>query len=636
MDATVTDPLVGELLSGRYRIRARIAQGGMATVYQAIDTRLERIVAIKIIHPSYAGNAHFLSRFEREAKTIAQLTHPNVVAVFDSGQHRNLPYLVMEYVPGRTLRDVLGSRGRLSPAEALAVAEPMLAALAAAHRAGLVHRDVKPENILIGEPDGPAPGPLLNPVVKVADFGLARAVEHSTEDATGGQLMATVAYVAPELVRYGQADVRSDVYSAGVVLFELLTGTVPYQGKTSMDVAYQHVESDMPAPSRLLPGLPPALDALTVRATRRQPDARPADAVAFLAELQHAHRHSDLTAPPSMHTVALQPGVQRAIAQRPVPPQSAPPAQWDPAPPPEVGWSPRQRTIRRGTLIGLAALVVLGLIAGIGGWWLGAGRYTTAPSLLTVNRADALDRAHHKGFQVEWGTPKFSETAAQNTVLSQDPQPGDRILPGGTITVVLSKGPERYTVPDLVGQDAGRATERLRGLHLTPSQTEKYDSKIPSGDIVSVSPRAGTVLRPGSAVHLVVSKGVAPITVPDVRGSPVDDAKQTLSDEGLKSQISKKQSEDVPEGQVISQSPAAGSHVGDNTVVKLTVSSGPPMVQVPDVVGEKVPRAKRDLEKAGFEVQVFGLSGNGASVRAQNPDGGADAPKGSTITLWAV
>ncbi len=635
MDATVTDPLVGELLSGRYRIRARIAQGGMATVYQAIDTRLERIVAIKIIHPSYAGNAHFLSRFEREAKTIAQLTHPNVVAVFDSGQHRNLPYLVMEYVPGRTLRDVLGSRGRLSPAEALAVAEPMLAALAAAHRARLVHRDIKPENILIGEPDGPAPGPLLNPVVKVADFGLARAVEHSTEDATGGQLMATVAYVAPELVRHGQADARSDVYSAGVVLFELLTGTVPYQGKTSMDVAYQHVESDMPAPSRLLPGLPPALDALTVRATRRQPDARPADAVAFLAELQDARRHSTLSAPPSTHTVAL-PVTHRAVAQHPVPPRSAPPAQWDQAPAPEVGWSPGQRRIRRGALIGLIAVVVLGLVAGIGGWWLGAGRYTTAPSLLTASRADALDRAHHKGFQVEWGTPRFSETAATNTVLSQDPQPGDRILPGGTITVVLSKGPELHTVPDLVGQDAGSAAETLRGLRLTPSQTEKYDSNVPSGKVVSVSPKAGTVLRPGSAVHLVVSKGIAPITVPDVRGAAADDAQQTLSDAGLKAKTSKQQSENVPEGQVISQSPAPGSRVGRDAVVKLTVSSGPPMVKVPDVVGEKVPRAKRDLERAGFQVRIFGLSGNGATVRAQRPGGGGDAPKGGTINLWAV
>ncbi len=230
MDTTVADPLLGALLDGRYRIRGRIARGGMATVYHAVDERLERVVAVKVIKPTHAGNAEFLGKFDREAKTIARLTHPNVVAVYDTGDHEGLPYLVMEYVRGQTLRDVLARRGRLPLAEAVAVAESLLSAVAAAHRAGLVHRDVKPENVLIGEDN----------TVKVADFGLAQAVEASTED-PDGQLMATVAYVAPELVTDGRADPRSDVYSAGIVLFEMLTGRVPYTGERSVEVAYQHV-----------------------------------------------------------------------------------------------------------------------------------------------------------------------------------------------------------------------------------------------------------------------------------------------------------------------------------------------------------------------------------------------------------
>ncbi|GAA4216019.1 Stk1 family PASTA domain-containing Ser/Thr kinase [Actinocatenispora rupis] len=610
MDQTATDPLVGDLLGDRYRITGRIARGGMATVYTAVDTRLERTVAIKIIHPSYAGNATFRSRFDREAKTIAGLTHPNVVAVYDSGQHRNLPYLVMEYVPGRTLRDVLGERGRLTPTEAVAVAEPVLAALAAAHRAGLVHRDVKPENILID-------GPLTEPLVKVADFGLARAVEESAEDATGGQLMATVAYVPPELVRHGRVDARSDVYSAGIVLYELLTGSVPYRGKDATEVAYQHVECDVPAPSVAIGGLPPALDRLVVRATRRDPAARPADAGAMLAELRQV-RAGDLTGRTvAHHTVAL--------------PQTRRPATESVEPVPR-----RRRPVRRSTLVALAAVVVLGLVAGIGGWWLGAGRYTQAPSLLAASRADALDRAQHKGFHVRWGPARFSETAPKDTVLSQDPQPGDRILAGGTITVVLSKGPERYRIPSLVGRDAGDAREKLEGMHLTVTTSQKYSTAVAEGQVVSVSPRAGTVVRRGAAVKLVVSRGPAPATVPDVRGMTVDDAQAELDDAQLQASVTEKTSTTVPEGEVISQSPAPDTGVDRDTTVKLVVSTGPPKVHLPDVTGEKYSDAKRRLERAGFVVRGLGIVRKDGRVRSQSPAGDSEAPKGSTITLVVI
>ncbi|WP_047894864.1 protein kinase, partial [Micromonospora sp. RV43] len=291
MDTQVADTLLGSLIEGRYRIRGRVARGGMATVYTATDERLERTVAVKIIHPTQAPQAKarmagFVERFTDEAKTIARLTHPNVVAVYDQGIHAGLPYLVMEYVRGRTLRDVLAERRRLNPDEALAITEQMLAALAAAHRAGLVHRDVKPENVLVAEVPTGGSRNLVDSVVKVADFGLARAVEASAEDENGNQLMATVAYVAPELVTQGHADPRTDVYSAGIVLFEMLTGRVPYDGDRPVEVAWQHVDRDVPAPSTLVPTLPPALDALVARATRRDPAGRPADAAALLSEVQ--------------------------------------------------------------------------------------------------------------------------------------------------------------------------------------------------------------------------------------------------------------------------------------------------------------------------------------------------------------
>lgn len=622
MDTTAADSLVGKLLSDRYRVRRRLAQGGMATVYEAIDTRLERIVAIKIIHPSYAVEPQFRARFDREAKTAARLTHPNVVAVFDSGQHGGLPYLVMEYVPGRTLRDVLVERGRLSPAEALAVAEPMLAALTAAHQAGLVHRDIKPENILISEDRNT----LADAVVKVADFGLARAVELAGDDATGGQLMATVAYVPPELVRTGHADKRSDVYSAGIVLFEMLTGTVPFHGQTPMEVAYQHVEGGVPAASSLVQGVAPELDELVTAATCREPNARPVDAVAFLARLRDTRASAKLdtvplpTRSPAHRTVAI----------------AAPRSGDSPPADREASAKPRRHRPRRRGLIGIAILVALALVAGVGGWWLGAGRYTEAPSLLTATKRQAVQRAQHKGFHVAWGPAHFSESQPKGTVLSQDPEPGGRILSGGTIAVSLSKGPERYTIPRLVGHNVAEASGQLREMHLNPSSTRKYDPAVSAGTVLSVSPKAGTVVRRNASVKLVVSKGPAPVTVADVIGKDVDSASDKLTGDGLKVTVKKKHSQDVDAGEVLGQSPAPGTGVDRDTNVTLTVSSGPPMVTVPDVTGMDYGDAKKKLEHAGFSVKGEGVVRDHGTVRVQSPDGGKQAAKGSTITLYVL
>jgi serine/threonine-protein kinase len=608
MDTTVADPLLGALLDGRYRIRGRIARGGMATVYHAVDERLERVVAVKVIKQTHAGNAEFLAKFDREAKTIARLTHPNVVAVYDTGDHQGLPYLVMEYVRGQTLRDVLARRGRLPLAEAVTVAESLLSAVAAAHRAGLVHRDVKPENVLIGEDNS----------VKVADFGLAQAVEASTED-PDGQLMATVAYVAPELVTDGRADPRSDVYSAGIVLFEMLTGRVPYVGERSVDVAYQHVEQDVPRPSTYLPSLPRQLDDLVVRATRRDPNARPSDAGALLAELKRVSEDLDLSAD-AMPTRPL-----RTVGHATVVMPQAPVDEY--VPPPRHG-SPERR---RAGLVIAAAVVALGLLAAIGGWWLGAGRYTVAPSLLRMSKQHAESVARQQGFDIKYAAGRYDEKIRKDIVLDQDPGPRERIVKGGTITLVVSLGPERYTVPSLVGERLEKASEELRKLHLRPKIQEQYSDSVDRGLVMSVSPKAGTVVRRNTEVTLVVSKGQAPVTVPDVTGDHVDDATTKLEDAGLVVKVETKASKDVEADHVISQDPKPGTGVEDGHTVTLVVSTGAPQVEVPDVVDKPAGEAIQILEEAGFKVNVYGT--HDGTVHEQNPSGGETADEGSTVSI---
>src|SRR5256886_3717635 len=407
MDTTVTDSLIGAVIDGRYRIRGRVARGGMATVYTAGEERLERTVALKIIHPAQSRDPHFLDRFTDEAKTIARLTHPNVVAVYDQGTHDGLPYLVMEYVRGRTLRELLADKRRLPPMEALAILEQMLAAVAGAHRAGLVHRDIKPENVLVAEP--PGGGSLVDAVVKVADFGLARAVEASADEA-GAHLLATVAYVAPELVTDGHADPRTDVYSAGIVLFEMLTGRVPYDGDKPVEVAWRHVDHDVPPPSKFVAGLPAVLDDLVARATRRDPGGRPTDAGALLAEVQAGR--DDLAASENGARVMAQPTVPVASLAQPttaLPTTALPTARpsWArlPGRAPEqgrphgpgrrraaapgsgpLGWWRRITGTVQGRRAVAAAIVVLGLLIALGGWWFGAGRYTEAPALTALTQ----------------------------------------------------------------------------------------------------------------------------------------------------------------------------------------------------------------------------------------------------------
>ena len=667
--AATGDPLTGRLLDGRYRVGPRIARGGMASVYEATDIRLDRPVAVKVMHPGMGDDEEFAARFVREARAAARLSHPNVVSVYDQGEECGTVYLAMEHVPGHTLRDVIRKESPMPPARALALLEPVLSALAAAHRAGLIHRDVKPENVLIAD-DGR---------VKVADFGLAKAVSADTQHtATGGVLIGTVSYLAPELVVDGRADARADVYAAGVVLYELLTGSKPHEGESPIQVAYKHVHADVPPPSERVPELPAYVDALVARATARDRGLRPADAAVLLHQV---HRVSQALADgvqedPELTTdlapLLLHPDTGQLVAVD-VPSETAsdpfdsrefaalmapspghehtrsigrgperPPA--PPAPPARAsggasaGRPPRQRRSRRGPLLLVLALV-LALTAGLGAWWFGYARYTSTPSVLGLGRTAAAERIEAAGLGLELGDKAFSETVPAGRVIDTEPDAGARILDGDTVTVVLSLGKERYDVPPTRGLTEDQAQDALTGTNLSFGQgIEKFSETVPEGIVLGSDPEAGTTLRPDTAVDLVVSKGPHPIRVRDWTGKDADQAEEAFDGTGLEVERRTEYSDDVAEGDVISQSPTSGTLFrGDG--VSLVVSRGPELVEVPGgLVASGIDAATERLEALGFEVSVehadeyIGLG----YVFSSDPDSGSMVPKGSRITLFLV
>ncbi|MGW6568318.1 Stk1 family PASTA domain-containing Ser/Thr kinase [Streptomyces sp. NPDC054975] len=659
MDTTLQDPLVGQLLDGRYRVDARVAVGGMATVYRAVDTRLDRVLALKVMHPALATDAAFVERFIREAKSVARLSHPNVVGVFDQGADGAYVYLAMEYVAGCTLRDVLRERGALRPRAALDILEPVLAALGAAHRAGFVHRDMKPENVLIGD-DGR---------VKVADFGLVRAVGSATN--TTGSVLGTVSYLAPEQIEHGTADTRADVYACGVVLYEMLTGGKPHGGDTPAQVLYQHLNTDVPAPSAAVPGLALELDELVASATARNPEVRPHDAVALLAQTREARTalgDEQLDAvPPQAHaedrtgsedrtSVIPRVGPQEdrtSVIPRVMPPEGRREAEHGvqhtsrltmppPEPRPEGRSGRGDRAVRRdragrlprGPLLVVAA-VLLALGIGGGVWYINSGQFTRVPAVLGQTEAKATERLTDAGLDVGATKRAFSDVYERGTVMATDPASGERIRGNGTVTLTISRGPEIVKVPRLKGKPLAQAKKLLADEGLaTGLITTAFSQHIAQGAVISSDPEAGTERSPDSAVALVVSKG-RPIDVPDVAGDAVADATRTLQDAGLKVEIAGEQIHSAqPAGTVAAQSLAESSRAAKGDRIVLTVSKGPRMIEVPDVTGESTDSARAKLEGAGFEVKVqktFPFLGD--TVSGQSVEGGTTAPEGSTVTI---
>jgi eukaryotic-like serine/threonine-protein kinase len=616
VDTTLADPLVGRVLDRRYRIEARLAGGGMGTVYTATDTRLDRTVAVKVMQPGYAADPAFVSRFISEARAAARLSHPNVVAVFDQGSEpaarRGSPvvFLVMEYVPGVTLRRLLADRGRLPAGDALAVLEPVLGALGAAHAAGLVHRDVKPENVLLAA-DGR---------VKVADFGLARAVAATAATGSVTMLIGTVAYLAPEQVTTGAADARTDVYAAGILLYELLTGSPPFDGAHAMAVAFRHVHEDVPRPSATVRGLPGSVDDLVRQATARDPAHRFADAAAFLS----AVRKTAAQLPN-----AAKPAPPRPVPITPPPPGTRPTRVVVPDLPAAVERPPGRR---RGGRIGLLAVLALTVLAGVTGWWLALGRYATAPSLLATSKPAANSALSGSGLRAHWLPDRFDASVPAGRVAYEDPAPGERVRHGGTVALALSKGPEVHRVPVLMGTPLARAQQTLAAIRLRAVVSRVYSDTVRGGSVVATKPKAGTLLHPGDLVALTLSKGRRPVTVPDVRSQPVAEAQGRLSELGFTTTRTEDFSDTVPAGNVIGSTPSAGDTAPHGTAIALVISKGPQLFPVPDVRRLSAGDATSALRAAGFKVRTFELFGFGL-VHVVSPKVGTMVAHGTTVSI---
>jgi serine/threonine-protein kinase len=655
VDTAVTDPVVGVVLEGRYRLEERLARGGMSTVYAATDLRLHRTVAVKVMAEHLAHDPTFVDRFTREARAAAMLSHVNVVSVSDQGSDQGLVFLVMELVRGRTLRDLLQARGRLTVAEAFAVLEPTLAGLTAAHRAGIVHRDIKPENVLIG----------VDGVVKVADFGLARAVVGTGQTSqTGGVLIGTVAYLSPEQLERGRADARSDIYAAGIVLYEMLTGHPPYGGDTPLAVAYQHVHHDVPAPSLDVPGLPWAVDELVARTTRRDPGGRPLDAGAFLAELGQVRKDlgiEPVPVPTGRSTAG--PGTLRPT-NRPTRPRH----QSDPMTEvvdhrsdragrtstlPGMGAGPTmnvngrrpaldrprpgvpQHIRRRRARLAVALVLLLAITIGAIGWWLGSGRWTQVPELIGQEQSAAIDLLQEAGLDPDCCEEVWSEEFPAGAVMSTAPEAGEAIR-GTDVRLVVSQGPERFTVPaDLVNQPATDAVAFLQDERsaLQVTTEERYDDDVKAGLVIDFDPPAGTEMRRDEVVTVIVSLGHAPVEVPDVTGQSPEQAQANL--EALGFTVTRGEdgrSADVDKGEVMTVSPGPGDDAQPfGSDVTITVSAGLPLVTVPDVVGMNEEEAAAALQAAGLTIDATKFFGN--KVRQQQPAAGETVEQGVTVEV---
>ena len=619
METPARGSLVGTVVDGRYEVRALLARGGMATVYEAVDLRLDRVVALKVMHAHLADDPDFVSRFEREAKAAARLTHPHVVGVYDQGKADGHVYLAMEYVPGRTLRDVMKQFGPLTPEQALVLLDPILEALDAAHSAGFVHRDIKPENVLISD-DGR---------VKVADFGLARAVETSNASATQGMIIGTVAYLSPEQVERGDADGRSDVYAAGILLYEMITGQVPHSGDSPLSVAYKHVNSDVPAPSIVTASIPTDVDALVITATRRDPGQRYQDAADFLADVRRVRTTLPRPRPftDARDTLVVDASMTQRIAAGARPPQQ-------PAAPIE------QRRSRKGRWIALGVIVAV-VLAAVGGW-LVAGSIlapkVVVPSVTGLSQAVATQAMTTVGLTLEISGEEFSETAAKDTVISTDPEPGGLVVEGGTVDAVISKGPERYAVPDVTGMSPAAAAEAITAAKLVAgAQSEAFDDTVAAGSVAGTDPEIGTQVKPGTSISILISKGPKPVPVPEIDGKKSAVAQAALTDIGLVPAITEKYSEKVPEGQVIKVTPKPGTVVNSGSTVDLVISKGPPPVEVPSLVDLRRSQAVAILKKLGLVPKIVAAGFTPLNrVFSQDPPAGTMIPKGSVVTIRIV
>ena len=638
MTTAPADPMIGRLVDGRYQVRSRIARGGMATVYLATDLRLERRVAIKVMHGHLADDNTFKTRFVQEARSAARLAHPNVVNVFDQGQDSDMAYLVMEYLPGITLRELLKDYKKLTPEQTVDIMDAVLSGLAAAHKAGIVHRDLKPENVLLAD-DGR---------IKLGDFGLARAASANT--ATGQALLGTIAYLSPELVTRGVADARSDIYAVGIMMYEMLTGEQPYVGEAPMAIAYQHANDTVPTPSSKNPSVPAELDELVLWATARDPEERPNDARVMLDRLREVEpgiraSRTPLRTQATMVIADAAMPIGAATAETtvlggggvvaPVAPAVALPA-------PESGedatalTTTAARRRRRGYWIFALVLLLTGLAAGTG-WYFGAGpgALATVPDTATLLPDNARQVLEAEGFEVVDGE-RNDPLVPAGQVSGTEPAGGQQARRGSAVTMFVSLGPRMLPVPDVVGQPEADARAALADFTVAEQGTSQFSADVAAGSVIAVLGADGNPLGAEypelGAVTLVVSVGA----VPDVTGLPVAEAEAAITGAGLAvSRAEPEFSDEVPLDHVIAATPATDPVRPGDTIV-LTVSKGEDLIEVPNVItGQTIAQAREQLEALGFTVtsNVPEFLEGAVVASVQSPAPGERLKRGSEVTV---
>ena len=636
--------LTGNLIDGRYQLLRQMDAGGMATIYEALDTRLDRRVAVKIMHAHLAQDEQFVERFIREAKAAAALSHPNIVAVQDQGWNQSgIPavFIVMELVDGHTLREYLNERGKIAAVDGIKFLLPVLSALGAAHRLGIVHRDVKPENILVSKEGR----------IKITDFGLAKgAMIGSTMTAESSVILGSVSYLSPEQVSRGIADSRSDVYSAAITAFEIFTGTKPFEGDEPIQIAFMHVNSRVPRISSLIPDVPNALDDLIFAATSVDPDERPRDCQIFHSQL--------LVISQALNPSAPQMSLELDIPIAPMRDRTKKKSRGKftqitekisltlpSAAVKETTVQMRERRkiskrVRRNRWIAAGLAVLLGITA----WWvlIGPGASVKFPSVVGATTEQANSTLTALGLTTSIVEKRFDEDIGNGRVISTDPFAGDSIALGGTVKLVVSKGAERYTIPSLISLTPEAAINLLAKSPLKVGEiTEVFNAKFPKGFVISSNPAQGARVKRDTIVDLVVSKGVETFNLASLVGTNGEQALNELTDAGFNVDSTFAYSETIAAGAVISQSPAGAVSVPKGSTITLVVSKGSKFVFIPNVYSIETCRAAVTLKDLGLKYKVLGLkvklrcTGTKTDKKVTNvsPKVGAKVLRGTVVTI---
>ncbi len=621
------------LIDGRYRVISRLGAGGMADVFLAEDQQLGRKVALKLLYHRFAEDPGFVERFRREAQAAAGLQHPNVVSVYDRGSYDDTYYIAMEYLPGRTLKQLVRQEAPLDPVRAIDITIQILRAARFAHRRGVIHRDLKPHNVIIDDSGH----------VKVTDFGIARA--GASDMTETGSIMGTAQYLSPEQAQGHAVSAGSDLYSVGIVLYELLTGRVPFDAEAAVTIALKHVSESPPPPRAFNPAIPHELEQVVLWALNKDPADRPADADQLIAALEQA-KAAILSGASGQHTASMAALVVGSgegasdplVAGGLVPP--LPPTAYEPHGngTGEFGAEPPDTRRRRRPPVWLWVLLVLLLIAGAGvtAYLIARPAKNVVPAVTRETLNVARTQLQNAGFSVGVLDVPGNQTAG--TVIGQDPPAGTKADEGSTVTLTVSQGPGNANVPSVVGLSVGQAKRSITSVHLKVGrEVSQPSNQFPAGQVISSDPGAGQSLPVGTAVTIFVSSGKPPVSVPDVRGETLAAATSALGNAGFKVLTTSQTSSTDPPGTVISQNPSAGSTAANGSTVTLVIATAPPTASIPDVKGQSLAAATSSLTAAGFRVthtttQVTNPNQDGL-VQSQNPGGGTTAKKGSTVSL---